>query len=218
MAFGVIYLINNLLNGMKYVGQTINLKQRISQHKRGNQYIDFEIQKYGWENFKFEVLEECASREQLNEREKFWIRELNTKKPNGYNLTDGGKGITGCTDHTKAKLSAANMSEKNPNFARIRAPEHCTNLSIALMGHEVFDETRTKISAKLRKETPFTNLLKEMDKHMFSYSSLAKLMGLSRQSVSAKMRGENNFTIKDILKLVEIFNKPAEYLMARDDK
>lgn len=52
----------------------------------------------------------------------------------------------------------------------------------------------------------------------FSYSMLAKLMGLSMVNISRKMRNERNFTAKDIAKLVEIFGLPAEYLMAREDE
>ncbi len=42
-------------------------------------------------------------------------------------------------------------------------------------------------------------------------------MGLCRKSVSAKMRGKLRFTDRDKVKLVEIFDKPIEYLLARDD-
>lgn len=92
--FGVIYLIINLLNGKKYVGQTRqNLSARISNHRLSKikSGIDGAIQEYGWENFKVEVLEKCPI-EKLDEREIYWIAKLNTKFPNGYNLTDGGKG------------------------------------------------------------------------------------------------------------------------------
>ena len=56
-----------------------------------------------------------------------------------------------------------------------------------------------------------------MDEHLFSYRALAKFLGLSTGNFSLRMRGERNFTAKDIAKLVKIFNKPAEYLMARND-
>ena len=35
------------------------------------QYFNGAIKKHGWENFSIEVLEECESREKLDEREKF---------------------------------------------------------------------------------------------------------------------------------------------------
>ena len=96
---GVIYLITNTLNGKNYVGKTKQkLEKRITQHKydsrKGRPGLGAAIRKYGWENFSVEVLETCPV-EMLNEREMFWIRELNSKAPNGYNLTDGGDGNSG---------------------------------------------------------------------------------------------------------------------------
>ena len=74
-----------------------------------------------------------------------------------------------------------------------------------------------KISAAHRQDTTFKNLVCEIDKHKLSYRTLEKLLGLSTGCISMKMRGERKFTARDITKLVEIFGKPAEYLMARDD-
>lgn len=50
------------------------------------------ISKYGEDNFKFRVLEEC-SEESVNEREEHYIREYNTADGSGYNCTYGGEGI-----------------------------------------------------------------------------------------------------------------------------
>ncbi len=98
MVYGVIYLITCLVTGKLYVGQTTQkLAERISQHKCGDIYVDRVIKKYGWsdDTFKVEVLEECYSREQLDERERYWIAKLNCKYPNDYNMTDGGEGCSG---------------------------------------------------------------------------------------------------------------------------
>lgn len=89
---GRIYGIINLVNSKIYVGQTKRtLKERMEDHKYGDLYVDKAIKEYGWENFRAEVIEECTTFEELNEREKFWITELNSLYPNGYNLTNGGK-------------------------------------------------------------------------------------------------------------------------------
>lgn len=113
-AVGVIYKITCLVNGKAYVGQTRqSLNMRIGQHKRDSRRsrpgIDAAIAKYGWsdETFKVEVLEMCLVN-MLNEREMFHIRELKSKAPSGYNLTDGGDGGRGLSPSaaTRAKISA----------------------------------------------------------------------------------------------------------------
>ena len=78
-------------------------------------------------------------------------------------------------------------------------------------------ELSAKSSASKRFDNPFKNLTAELNAHNLSYSELAKLMGLSFVTVSDKMRGKNKFTARDIAKLVEIFGKPVDYLLERDD-
>ena len=84
----LVYKITNLLNGKIYVGQTTReFEKRISEHQHNTtSCIGQAIHKYGWENFKAEIIEYCSSIQELNEREKFWIEKLNTKFPNGYNF------------------------------------------------------------------------------------------------------------------------------------
>jgi len=48
------------------------------------------MKKYGIENFKFEIIEECSD-EEVDTREIYWIDYYDTFK-NGYNLTRGGEG------------------------------------------------------------------------------------------------------------------------------
>ena len=80
-----IYKITNKLNGKSYIGQSIHCNQRIEEHCRGKkQFIDETIQLEGKENFTFELLEECE-KDQLNEREDYYIAKYNTMFPSGYN-------------------------------------------------------------------------------------------------------------------------------------
>ena len=95
---GFIYTITNKLNGKQYVGKT-NLpdpqgrwKEHLKDYKRKkmeHRPLYSAMNKYGVENFVFEVIEECDNTE---EREKFWIKELNTYGSTGYNATLGGDG------------------------------------------------------------------------------------------------------------------------------
>lgn len=88
---GIIYLIENQINGKKYVGLTTrNLQIRWKEHTRHySQVIDKAIQVYGEKNFTIKQLEECPD-EELDKRETYWIKYFNSAN-NGYNLTQGGR-------------------------------------------------------------------------------------------------------------------------------
>ncbi|MBQ3336035.1 MAG: helix-turn-helix domain-containing protein [Selenomonadaceae bacterium] len=208
MAYGIIYKITNVLDDMAYVGQTVNLKRRIYQHRTGDQFVDKAIQRDGWENFALDIVAVCNSKEELNEKEVFYIAYFNCKFPNGYNLTDGGEGLPGesnpfygrhHTEETKAILREKNRNNKN------------------FLGKHHTLENCLVLSEKHRGESPYKNLLIEMERLQLTYSALAERMGLTQPALSMKMRDMRFFTEKDAEKLVEIFNRPIEYLLQRDD-
>ena len=122
-----IYLITNLVNGKVYVGQSVDIQRRYSEHIRSAQPdkyslknerdsktpIHLAMQKYGIENFSLRILEEC-SRELLNEREKYWISMFHSnEKKYGYNVTEGGQETIGCKgeNHSQAKLTQIEVNE-----------------------------------------------------------------------------------------------------------
>ena len=94
-----IYVFTNKINGKQYIGQSINIQDRKKQHyyryknekdSGYNSAIHSAFRKYGWENFFFEILEECPQ-EDLDEKERYWISRKNTLVPNGYNILSGGQ-------------------------------------------------------------------------------------------------------------------------------
>lgn len=98
-----IYKVTNQNNGKIYIGQSKDIQRRWREHhtepfnKNCDAYnVIFyrAIRKHGIDNFYFEVIEECDE-EQLNEREKYWIKYYNTyihfPNSNGYNMTKGGE-------------------------------------------------------------------------------------------------------------------------------
>ena len=93
-----IYKITNLVNGKSYIGQSVNIQKRFNAHKSAafnpnNKNYDFPlyraIRKYGIENFKFEILEEC-NKSQLDIKEMWYISQYQTHSKKGYNQDDGG--------------------------------------------------------------------------------------------------------------------------------
>lgn len=89
-----VYTITNLINNKIYVGSTIiYYKDRCRAHlyylrdnKHNNKHLQRAYNKYGKENFIFEVLEEC-SESICRYIEQYWINMLNSTNRNfGYNI------------------------------------------------------------------------------------------------------------------------------------
>jgi group I intron endonuclease len=118
-----IYIIENCVTNKQYVGQTKGiLKTRIANHIRDfknhkyNSLLYLSIKKHALENFTVRLLEACEEGE-LNEKEKYWIKELNTIAPYGYNLTSGGGQGTVYSDELRKTLS---QSAKNKDVEVIK--------------------------------------------------------------------------------------------------
>lgn len=104
-----VYKITNIINNKNYIGITTRgLENRWKEHlsvannqnsKDYNALFKKAIRKYGKENFKIELLENCNSIENMKEKEKFYIAKYNSYafSPNGwgYNSTMGGDGVFG---------------------------------------------------------------------------------------------------------------------------
>lgn len=96
----VIYLIE-FPNGKHYVGcTTYYLLKRIAEHlnvAKSNR-IDSKLyrafRKYAGEKIKIKLLEKSETKEEMFEKEKYYIK-LYDSKVNGYNSTDGGEGAVG---------------------------------------------------------------------------------------------------------------------------
>lgn len=97
---GKIYKIENKINSMIYIGQTIRtINTRWRDHVRAaltKSHKDYHlplhnaIRLYGEDNFIISLLEECENTK-LDEREIYWIEYFNSYE-NGYNASLGGFG------------------------------------------------------------------------------------------------------------------------------
>ncbi len=140
----IIYLVTNLINQMKYVGQTTRtLKQRKSSHlsssKKGSTYyLHRAIRKYGAENFKWEVIYNATSEEELNEKETYFIKEYNTNSQDGYNLTEGGRGIRGWkhSELTKEKIKQCAIKNNSAQYLKkfVQSEEGRKKISLMQLG------------------------------------------------------------------------------------
>ena len=89
-----IYQIRNIKNNKIYIGSSMDIEQRWKMHKndlRKNKHINYKLQndwnKYGENNFVFEILEidDQATREEISLLEQKYIDALKPHE-NGYNI------------------------------------------------------------------------------------------------------------------------------------
>ena len=100
-----IYLITNLINNKKYVGQTTDFTRRITSHKsQDKQLIDKKIKEYGIQNFTFQIIDENDDPQIINQLEKDYIQKYNSLIPNGYNIHTGGRNNSIGEENHCAKL------------------------------------------------------------------------------------------------------------------
>lgn len=127
-----IYCIENLSTKKKYIGQSVNVRERYFKHKselknnkHSNTYLQNAWNKYGSDDFKFFILEYCSI-SKLDAREKYYIQTYDTENRDvGYNLKSGGQyGGSILSDEIKKKIGASNKKyyENHPE-ARVTRHE-----------------------------------------------------------------------------------------------
>lgn len=144
----LIYKAENIINGKMYIGQTVkSLEERKQQHllnaKKGKGYKFQEALRYcGVDNFKWTILEEVSTIQQLNERENYWI-EYYKSYENGYNLTKGDSNpmnFSKSKQHHDKVMRSKEVREKISKTMKKRIAE----------GKFFTNEHRRKISEKLK--------------------------------------------------------------------
>lgn len=98
-ADGVIYLVTHKASQKKYVGLTVqSIERRWKYHQDQAQsgYITSAdslhaaIREFGFEAFIIEKIDIGCTKIDLEKKERYWIKELNTLYPNGFNISPGG--------------------------------------------------------------------------------------------------------------------------------
>lgn len=95
------------------MGQTVRpFEDRFSEHRRKDSLLSRAFKKYGIENFDHEIIDTASDVNELNEKEIFWTKQLNSKFPNGYNLCDGGDNTKGYRHSEEAKQKMSTTKKR----------------------------------------------------------------------------------------------------------
>lgn len=232
-----IYLIKNKVNGKGYIGQSIDIKRRYQEHLRAGQPeiypqkserdsntpIHLAMQKYGVKNFELILLEEC-SKEELNQKEKEWIKKLQTGiKEKGYNVSEGGQENFGLKGeyHSQAKLTEDQVKEiktllKTTDLSleeiRSRFPVVKSKSIISLIntGKNWFDE---KEEYPLRKTFKNSSLGSSNPRAKFTEEQVMEIRKLYSENIPTKeiIAKYNHIATDNAIKAI-LYNKSYKHL------
>lgn len=138
----IIYKTTNKINGKIYIGQD---EHNDIKYLGSGFILKRAIKRYSKENFYKETLESCKTKEELNEREKFWIEFYDsTNKEIGYNIALGGQGGRIFTDEQKIEMGIfERISKAHKN--KKQSDEHNTTIINGL--NEYYKNSKSKKKA-----------------------------------------------------------------------
>jgi group I intron endonuclease len=119
-----IYKITNP-KGELYIGQSQDIERRFLEYSRiekatiGIKLLN-SLLKYGEEFHFYEIVEELPlDKTLLDEREKYWIKKLNSKNL-GLNSTSGGNGVIEHSEESKELIRQSKLGKPSPLRGRTR--------------------------------------------------------------------------------------------------
>lgn len=227
-----IYKVTDLTNDKVYIGKTSNFKKRKWQHERCLEKEDClfhrAIKSHGKENFIWEIIDSAENLERAYELEKKYIKEYNSYKQNGYNMTKGGAGGTMWNarpvvclklDGTFVKrYDSAGQCEKD-GFNNVNVLLNCKNKLRTCKNHMfMFEDEYKQNGPKMYKKSISSNIRKVVQcdvkgKFISEYGSLkeaSEKTGTNRTTISGVLSGKyksangyifvykENFPIKNI--------------------
>ena len=136
---GYIYLIIDLTNWKKYVGQHHYHLEKLDSSYHGSGTIISKIYKKRPHTLKEVYLKTCYTQEELDEWEQYYIKFYNTLSPNGYNLEKGGRGGVPC-EETRRKMSENMKGRPSPNKGKQMSEEQKKKLSESHKGKTTWNK------------------------------------------------------------------------------
>lgn len=138
-----IYVLKNKINNKVYIGQTWKLLiERWNNGKGylGCRHMNYAINKYGKNNFYYQILTFCSTQKTANYWEEYFINKYDSVI-NGYNLKKGGS--TGKHSEESKRLTSQSL------LGRKFSDEHKKKIANGRVGKKHTEETK-KIISKLK--------------------------------------------------------------------
>ena len=178
-----IYFIKNIINDQVYIGSSSNIYQRYLCHrgrllnnKHHNKHLQYSINKYGIDNFEFQIIAECPKEKTYLEKlENFFLNTIKNK----YNT---------------AKV-AANGTGK------ILTDLHKSNISKGNIGRIVTKETKEKIRVKHLGKSPVNKGVPTTEEQKIKISNSHKGKKLSKDTINKLRILNTGKTLTDSAKL-----------------
>lgn len=151
-----VYLATNNINGKQYVGQHSGSdlskywNHCVAHALRGSRdkpYLYNAVRKHGLSSFHISPLVIVATKWEMDLYEKGMIKALNTRKPVGYNLTEGGDGVLGLRHSEES-----NQKNRDAHLGRKDSPETKEKKRVTSLGRRHTEETRLKMSQHIKSE------------------------------------------------------------------
>lgn len=187
-----IYKIYNDKNCKLYIGQTKQtLKTRFQAHinaaKRDNEKTKIynAMNKYGINNFHIELIEDNLTKEEVDDRERYWI-EYYDSYYNGYNSTLGGQNHSDKKGHNYnyEEIAQYYLNEGQKSALKTMAYFHCCNHTVrhALDSCKVLSriEYNRKIIIDYYLEHPNTSL-----------AYMSQVLDINEQTISRVLENYN---------------------------
>jgi group I intron endonuclease len=205
-----IYCFENMINGKKYIGQAQDIQERIRVHRRDLEnnkensiILQYAWNKYGEENFNIYIIEICDI-DQLDDKEIFWIKELQSHiSENGYNVSFGGNSVMRGRHHSEESKNKISINSKvpsgenSPRFGIPLSDETKNNISKTLLkyyethtnpgkGIPLPEKTRKKMSERKKGQ----KVSEKTKKKMSDSRKGRKFSSETRQKISVSKKGK----------------------------
>lgn len=224
-----VYSITNITNGHMYIGSTVDIRGRWNRHKSDlcsnkhhNQYLQRAWNKYGEDDFVFQLIEQVPLADNLTKVEQSYLDALEPE----YNIAnDAEHPMLGkeMPKEARQKISQSLQGRKPWNTGKSLDEETKKKMSEAHQGKEFGEEFSQKVSEALEgrefTEEHCKNISEALQGREFDEEWLNKLSEShkgfnhteeTKEKLSQANQGHNNpsskLTKKDVIKIKQMLN------------